>query len=47
MSERTDRLAAAFAALDGGDVGGFRDLFHPDAQWLGVPGRGPNGETPT
>ena len=47
MSDRTDRLAGAFAALDGGDVGAFRGLFLPEAQWLGVPGSGWEGETPT
>lgn len=47
MSERTDRLADAFAALDRGDVGGFRALFADDSRWLGVPGRGFEGATPT
>jgi ketosteroid isomerase-like protein len=47
VSNRTERLAGAFAALSGGDVSGFRDLFLPDAQWLGVPGSGWEGETPT
>jgi ketosteroid isomerase-like protein len=47
MSERSDRLRQAFAALDAGDVGGFRGLFVEDAQWLGVPGSGWGGKTPT
>jgi ketosteroid isomerase-like protein len=47
MSDRTDRLRQAFASLDEGDVSGFRDLFVEDAQWLGVPGSGWEGETPT
>lgn len=47
MAERSELLRDAFAALDGGDVGRFRDLFREDAQWLGVPGRGWEGETPT
>jgi ketosteroid isomerase-like protein len=47
MSDRTDRLAGAFAALDDGDVSGFRDLLLPEAQWLGIPGSGWEGETPT
>lgn len=47
MSERTDRLAEAFAALNVGDVSPFRDLFLDDAQWLGVPGSGIDGATPT
>ena len=46
MSDRTDRLRRAFASLDQGDVSGFRDLFVADAQWLGVPGSGLEGETP-
>jgi ketosteroid isomerase-like protein len=47
MSDRAERLRQAFAALDGGDVGNFRDLFVEDAQWLGVPGSGWAGATPT
>jgi ketosteroid isomerase-like protein len=47
MSERTDRLTEAFAALRRGDSSGFRDLFAEDAQWLGVPGSGLDGATPT
>ena len=31
MSERTDRLAEAFAAFHRGDVSQFRDLFVEDA----------------
>lgn len=46
MSERSDRLQQAFAALDGGDAGVFRRLFTEDARWLGVPGSGFEGETP-
>jgi len=47
MSARTDLLADAFAALDQGDISGFRDLFAEDAQWLGLSGAGWEGETPT
>jgi ketosteroid isomerase-like protein len=47
MSERTARLEQAFTALNGGDLSGFRDLFAEDAQWLGVPGSGFDGGTPT
>jgi ketosteroid isomerase-like protein len=47
MSDRTERLTRAFAALEHGDSSGFRDLFEDDAQWLGVPGSGWEGETPT
>jgi len=47
MSERTDQLAEAFAALDRGDSSGFRNMFLDDARWLGVPGSGIDGDTPT
>lgn len=47
MSERWERLRHAFISLDDGDVSGFRDLFAEDAQWLGFPGRGADGATPT
>jgi ketosteroid isomerase-like protein len=47
VSDRAERLRLAFASLDAGDAGGFRDLFAEDAQWLGVPGSGWEGETPT
>ena len=43
---RTDRLKDAFAALDRGDAGEFKDIFRPDAQWRGVEGMGYNGEAP-
>jgi len=46
MSERTDRLEQAFAALNGGDTTAFRELFAEDGRWLGVPGRGVDGGTP-
>jgi len=36
----SEQVRAAFAALDRGDVGEFRELFAQDAQWLGVPGSG-------
>ena len=47
MSDRTDRLEQAFAALDEGVAGGFRDVFAEEGQWLGVPGSGIDGATPT
>ena len=47
MSDRSERLRQAFASLARGDVSSFRDLFAEDAQWLAVPGSGPEGETPT
>lgn len=46
MSDRTDRLAQAFAALNGGDATAFQELFAEHGQWLGVPASGFNGETP-
>jgi ketosteroid isomerase-like protein len=46
MAARTQRLTAAFAALDRGDISAFEDLFRRDAQWRGVEGVGYNGETP-
>ncbi len=46
MSEQIVRLEQAFAALDRGDLGPFEALFAPGGQWLGVPGRGFEGETP-
>ncbi|HZS31668.1 MAG TPA: hypothetical protein VFA37_10455 [Gaiellaceae bacterium] len=47
MSDRTEAVAAAYTALNNGDVSVFRELFAPDAQWLAVPGSGFDGETPT
>lgn len=47
MSERTERLTEAFAALHRGDLSQFRDLFVDDARWLGVAGTGVDGRTPT
>jgi hypothetical protein len=47
MSVRTDRLEQAFAGLASGDLTGFRDLFVDEARWLGVPGGGFSGATPT
>ncbi len=46
MSERTDRVEKAFAALNAGDPSAFRELFAEEAQWLGVPGSGSDGSTP-
>ncbi len=46
MSDRIGRLQQAFEALAGGDAGRFRDLFADEAQWLGVPGSGFEGDTP-
>jgi ketosteroid isomerase-like protein len=46
MAARTGSLTDAFAALDRGDIGPFKILFRPDAQWRGVEGMGYDGETP-
>jgi ketosteroid isomerase-like protein len=46
VSDRSDRLQQAFAALARGDADGIRDLFAERAQWLGVPGSGFDGDTP-
>ena len=46
MSDRTQLLERAFAALNDGDASVFRALFAEEAQWLGVPGSGFRGETP-
>jgi ketosteroid isomerase-like protein len=47
VSDHADRLEQAFAALDQGDVSGFRDLFVEEAKWVGVPNSGVDGATPT
>jgi ketosteroid isomerase-like protein len=44
---RAQQLDDAYAALDRGDLGPFEALFTADAQWLAVPGSGPDGATPT
>jgi len=41
-----DLIRSAYAALNDGDLEPFRELLAPDAQWLGVPGRGWASETP-
>jgi len=46
MSDRTDRLEQAFAALNSGDASAFRELFAEHGRWLGVPGSGIDGSTP-
>jgi len=43
--DRSGAIRDAYAALNGGDVEPFRALLAPEAQWLGVPGRGWIGET--
>jgi ketosteroid isomerase-like protein len=47
MADRKELVRQAFTALDGGDIAPFRDLFDPDAKWIGVPQRGEEDETPT
>jgi len=47
VSDRTDRLEHAFAALNDGDASAFRELFAEHGQWLAIPGSGPDGTTPT
>jgi ketosteroid isomerase-like protein len=37
MSNRQQRIRDAFAAYDHGDFDAVRELFAPDAQWVGVP----------
>ena len=47
VADRADRLKQAFAALNEGDPSAFRELFAERAQWLGIPGTGFDGATPT
>ncbi len=47
MSERSEKIHEAYRRLDGGSISAFETLFAVDAQWLGVPGWGFEGETPT
>ena len=46
MGERPELVRQAFAALDSGDVGPFRNLLDPAAQWVAVP-HGEVADTPT
>jgi len=46
MSDRTDRLEQAFAALNGRDPTAFKELFADHGRWLGIPGSGIDGSTP-
>jgi hypothetical protein len=47
VSERSDKIRLAYLRLDEGSVAGFAALFAEGAQWLGVPGSGFDGQTPT
>jgi ketosteroid isomerase-like protein len=46
MTDREEQITRAFSALDAGDLQPFRELFDPDARWIGVPVGGEDGETP-
>ena len=46
MADRKQLVQRAFSALDAGDIAPFRELFDPDATWIGVPQRGEEDETP-
>lgn len=47
MAERKELIRQAFSALDAGDTAPFRELFDPQAEWIGVPQTGEEDETPT
>jgi ketosteroid isomerase-like protein len=47
MGDRQELVRRAFAALDNGDVGPFRELLDPDAKWVAIPQGGDVAETPT
>jgi hypothetical protein len=47
MANRKQLIRQAFTALDAGDIAPFRELFDPHAEWIGVPQRGEEDETPT
>jgi ketosteroid isomerase-like protein len=47
MANREELVRQAFGALDAGDIAPFRQLFDPNAKWIGVPQRGEEDETPT
>jgi hypothetical protein len=47
VSERLEKIREAYLRLDGGSVAEFETLFAAGAQWLGIPGTGFEGETPT
>jgi ketosteroid isomerase-like protein len=46
VSERTERLRDALAALDRGEISALEAVFAADGQWLGVEGSGVDGQTP-
>jgi hypothetical protein len=47
VSERLGRIRAAYLRLDEGIVADYETLFADDAHWLGIPGTGFEGDTPT
>jgi len=47
MAERQELVQGAFAALDGGDLGPFKELLSPDAKWVAIPQGDVVAETPT
>jgi hypothetical protein len=47
LSRRERLIEQAFVSFARGDLGPFESLFAPEAQWIGVPGSGWDGETPT
>ncbi|HEY3185117.1 MAG TPA: nuclear transport factor 2 family protein [Gaiellaceae bacterium] len=47
MTDRKELLRQGFVGLDGGDLAPLRDLFDPDAKWIGIPRSGDESETPT
>jgi SnoaL-like domain len=47
MAHHQELVRQAFSALDAGDIAPFRELFDPNAKWIGVPRRGDEDETPT
>jgi ketosteroid isomerase-like protein len=47
VTDRKELLRQGFVGLDGGDLAPLRDLFDPDAKWIGIPRSGDESETPT
>jgi ketosteroid isomerase-like protein len=46
MTNHQELVRQAFAALDGGDVGPFRELLDPGAKWVAIPQSEDLAETP-
>jgi hypothetical protein len=47
VSARAEKIREAYLRLDDGNVDEFETLFAAGAQWLGLPGTGFEGDTPT